>query len=164
MHRLKSPVPLWLGYPLLFILGIGTGVIAAGYEWSKNGYLAVPQEIVVAPPPSNITWCFPNTSLRNAVRVRAALAGRLHENASSKKVDSLMVVATIKRLNDSMQLDHATYPLTLLRHRGQRYEVLVQGIGGELTLATEEGTYYLHQIPERFHEHYDSLVRARMAR
>ncbi|MBG8552101.1 hypothetical protein [Hymenobacter guriensis] len=146
----------WLAYPLLLILGICMGLLAAAYYWSRSGHLLVPGEIVVQPPPQNATWCFPNTSLRGAVAVRTALQGRLHADASFRQADSSLVVATVRQLNDSA---HHVYTLTLLRTGRAHYEILSQGDYGE-TMATEEGTFQLHRIPVRYHEKYDSLALA----
>lgn len=148
----------WLGYPLLFVLGVAVGLLVAGYVWGKSQYQFVPREIVLQPPPPNSTWCFPNTSLRGAEAIRAALAGRLHKNYAAKSADSTLIETTIHQLNDSTD----TYNLALLWTNKTHYEIVSRGVSdGDITLATEEGTFYLHQIPERFHEKYDSLVAAR---
>ncbi|WP_206982076.1 hypothetical protein [Hymenobacter telluris] len=109
------------------------------------------------PPLSGTTWCFPNTSLRGAEAVRAALVGKLHNNSAAKSSDSTLIQNTIRQLNDSTN----SYTLALLRTNKTHYEIVSHGIEDEeITLATEEGTFYLHQIPERFHEKYDSLADA----
>jgi hypothetical protein len=155
-HKGKARLAFWLAFPLLFILGVATGLLIAGYVWSKSRYEYFPSEIVIKPPLPNATWCFPNSSLRGAENLRTELAGRLQEGEVS--ADSALVSSTIKQHNDSTD----AYRLVLLKTHGTRYEVLSQGISeGDLTLATEEGSYYLHRIPERFHEKYDSLLAIR---
>ncbi|AII50936.1 hypothetical protein [Hymenobacter sp. APR13] len=152
MTKFKSPVPLWAGYPLLFVLGVGTGIIASGYEWSRRGTLEVPAEIVVTPPQSNVIACFPDMSFFSALRFQKQLG-------NSWIPDSCQLQALIQQWNRQDTRSR----LNLLRSEQGKYSIVAVSKSGpqHLTLATERGNFLLHPIPKRLHEKYDSLVHAR---
>lgn len=152
----KSYFRQWTVYSCFLLLGLFFGLLLSNRMWSIVEYRIVPDEIVVQPPVGG-TWCFPNTSLRGAEAVRAALVGKLHNNLGAKSTDSTLIETTIRQLKDSTD----SYNLALLRTNRTHYEIVSRGNeANDITLATEEGAFYLYQIPERFHEKYDSLTDA----
>jgi hypothetical protein len=150
----RSP---WLYCVCSLALGVCIGLLLAWQLWTVVEYRLLPTEIVIKPPASNTTWCFPNTSLRGAEKVQRLLRGRLHPDHSALQADSQRVAEAVRQVNQESSI----YRLWLLRTRGARYDILAQGTY-ELTLATEKGNFYLQPIPVRFVERYDSLARVRM--
>lgn len=150
MNKFKSPVPLWAGYPLLFVLGVGTGIIASGYEWSQRGTWEVPTEIVVTPPGRGILACFPNWSFFSGVDFQKQMG-------HAWVPDSCLLQGLIQRWN--RQDTHSR--LMLVNSTEQQYMVLSRSEPHHLTLLTEKGSFELHPIHKRLHEKYDSLVQAR---
>jgi len=146
----------WPVYSCFLLLGLFFGLLLSNRMWSILEYRIVPDEIVVQPPLSG-TWCFPNTSLRGAETIRAALVGKLHNNSAAKSTDSTLIENTIRQLNDSTN----SYNLKLLWTNRTHYKIVSCGSKvDDITLATEEEAFFLHQVPERFHEKYDSLADA----
>lgn len=156
MKRFKSPLPLWLGYPLLFVLGVATGIIATGYEQSRTGNLSVPAEIVISPPPPGVLACFPDLSFFSASRFQHKLLD------TNNQPDSCQLRACIEQWNRQDERSQ----LHLLSNRGSQYSILAYSNltfrrTGDLTLITDQGLFLLFPIPKRLHAKYDSLLAAR---
>lgn len=149
---------------LAIVIGFASGLLAAGYVWAKSGYEFVPSEIVVQPPPSNATWCFPDTGLSGA----ETFSEELHKQmlvAHTSQYSS----ATLSRSLENTRRKSAgasVYSLQLLAVTPQHFTVVAvpnaDSNPSDFTLITERGYYYLHAIPKRRHEKYDSLASARL--
>jgi hypothetical protein len=149
----------WVAFPLLLILGFAGGLLGAGYVWAKSGYEFLPAEIVVQPPPPNVIACFPDQGFIGALKLRQELAQQMQQQHQSQYSEAVLRSSLRACVGQSDSL----YTLTLLRVSPTHYSVVAAGRGGTtaLTLATEKGCFYLHPIPKRRDEKYDSLIQLR---
>jgi len=159
---LKILTSNWVTFPLLLILGFAGGFISAGYSWAKSGYQFLPPEIIVKPPPTNATWCFPDMSFAGALNFQQELAAQMHKNHLRQYSDSIMkssIQACIAKGDNR-------FSLHLLHVSPKQYQVISTATAGftpysNYTLVTESGCYYLYPIPKKRSSDYDSLIQKR---
>ena len=158
----KLLVSPWVMVPLLLTLGFASGLLCAGYLWSKSGYEFLPSEIVVKPPPPNVTWCFPDFGFAGALSFRKELTTQMQKAHLSQYSDSVVN----KSIRTSLAESESTFSLHLLHVNPEHFWVISTTTAGistfsNCTLITESGCYYLHPIPKRRSNDYDSLIRER---
>lgn len=152
----------WVMFPLLLTLGFAGGLLCAGYFWSRSGYMFLPAEIVVKPPPPNATWCFPDFGFGGALRFRKELLTQMQKSHLSQYSDSMVN----KSIRTSVANGENTFSLQLLHVDPAHFSVISTTKVGfspnsNYTLITESGCYYLHPIPKRRSNDYDSLIQER---
>jgi hypothetical protein len=152
--------------PLTLVMGFLGGLLCARYVGNKVRYELVPTEIVIAPPPPNATWCFPDVAFTGAEKFNKELAAQLlatHTTQYNETILNKSIKATIQQ-NELRREGY--YQLHLLTVTPQRFAVVAiptwETNPNRYTLITEEGYFYLHAIPKRRPEKYDSLASARL--
>jgi hypothetical protein len=152
--------------PLALVLGFASGLLSAGYAGVKIKYEIVPAEIVVTPPPPNATWCFPDVAFTGAERFNKELTKQLLAAHSTQYKDT-MLSRSIRAVIQQDELGReGYYQLHLLAVTPKQFAVIAmphwETDPSRYTLITEQGYFYLHAIPKRRHEKYDSLASARL--
>lgn len=160
--HLKVLTSRWVTFPLLLIIGFGSGFISAGYDWSKRGYQFLPSKIVVKPPPTNATWCFPDRGFAGAVNFEQELKSRMNKSHLSLYSDSVLN----NSIKASLIKGDGAFSLHLLHVSPKRFGVISAATTGftpysNYTLVTETGCYYLYPIPKKRSSDYDSLIQKR---
>ncbi|HET9503466.1 MAG TPA: hypothetical protein VFO93_07990 [Hymenobacter sp.] len=149
----------WATTILLVLLGFAGGLLAAGYVWAKSGYEYLPAEIIVKPPPPNVTICFPDRGFAGAINLQAELARQMNAQ-KLRQYNKEMVNSSIKAcLAESDSL----YDFHVLNVRPTGFNIIAVERWGfaprnNYTLLTEKGCYYLHSIPKRRSADYNSLL------
>ena len=87
---LKILTSNWVTFPLLLILGFAGGFICACYGWAKSGYQFLPSEIIMKPPPSNVTWYFPDMGFAGALNFQNELAAQMRKTHMRQYNDSIV--------------------------------------------------------------------------
>ncbi|MFD2717637.1 hypothetical protein ACFST9_02850 [Hymenobacter monticola] len=159
---LKTLTSNWVTLPLMLILGFAGGFISAGYGWVKSGYQFFPSEIIVKPPPPNVTACFPDMGFAGALHFQKELSVQMHKNHLQQYSDSVVQSSIVTCLANGS----SSFSLQLLHVSPRHFQVISTAAGGlapysRHTLITESGCYYLYPIPKRRSSDYDSLIQVR---
>ncbi len=155
-----------IALPLSLVMGFLGGLLGAGYVGNKVRYELVPAEVVLTPPPPNATWCFPDVAFTGAEKFNRELTAQLLAAHTTRYNDTILN-KSIKAASQQDALGReGYYQLHLLAVTPQRFAVVAmpswETNPGRYTLMTEQGYFYLHAIPKRRHEKYDSLASARL--
>jgi hypothetical protein len=155
-----------IGIPLTVMAGFTGGVACAGQVWLKSGFELVPTEMVLTPPPQNATWCFPDIAFTGAERFKVQLVKQLAVAHSVTYSDTILAKSTQAVFEQDELGRKGYYQLRVLAVTPKRFAVLAmpqwETNPSRYTLITEQGSFYLHAIPKRKHEKYDSLASARL--
>jgi hypothetical protein len=155
-----------IGIPLMIMAGFTGGVTCAGQVWLKSGFELVPTEIVLTPPPPNTTWCFPDVAFTGAERFKEQLTKQLVAARSATYNDTILAKSIQATVRQDELGRKGYYQLRVLAVTPKRFAVLAmpqwETNPSRYTLITEQGSFYLHAIPKRRHEKYDSLALARL--
>ncbi|TVT39054.1 hypothetical protein FNT36_15430 [Hymenobacter setariae] len=152
--------------PLALVIGFLGGLLGAGYIGIKAGHEIVPTEIVITPPPPNTTWCSPDVAFSGAEKFNRELALQLLAAHTTQYNDAVLnkSIKTVMR-QDALGRE-GYYQLHLLAVTPKEFAVVSmpswETNPGRYTLITEHGCFYLHAIPKRRHEKYDSLASVRL--
>lgn len=169
MRRARHPEPYlrtltskWVTFPLLLILGFAGGFISAGYGWAKSGYQFLPTEIVIKPPPSNMTICFPDIGFPGALHFQKELAVQMRKSHLRQYNESIIKSS----IRACVAKDDSAFQLHLLHVNSEHFQVVSTATESSVpynnyTLVTESGCYYLYPIPKKRSNDYDSLIQKR---
>lgn len=155
-----------IALPLTLVMGFLGGLLGAGYVGNKVRYELVPAEMVLTPPSPNATWCFPDVAFAGAEKFKRELAAQVLAAHTTKYNDTILN----KSMNATVQQDalgrEGYYQLHLLAVTSQRFAVVAmpswETDPSRYILITEQGYFYLHAIPKRRHEKWDSLASVRL--
>lgn len=155
-----------IALPLTLVLGFASGLLSAGCIGIKVRYELVPAEIVVAPPPPNASWCFPDVAFTGAEKFRKNLTKQLSATQSAQYSDTMLNRSMESTIQQDELGREGYYQLNLLAVTPQHFAVIAmphwEADPSRYTLLTEQGYFYLYAIPKRRHEKYDSLASARL--
>jgi hypothetical protein len=154
-----------IALPLTLVIDFLSGLLGAGYVGNIVRYEMVPAEIVIAPPPPNATWCFPDVAFTGAEKFNMELAAQLSAAHTTQYNDTMLSKSVKAAMQDTLGRERY-YQLHVLAVTPQRFAVVAmpswETNPGRYTLITEQGYFYIHAIPKRRHEKYDSLASARL--